>query len=373
MKKFIYPDFNNCVVNVSATLAEFLGAPNTNPTLEVLKNELKKDYKNVVFMCFDGLGTYPLQCNLPKTSFLRAHVKQELVSVFPSTTTNATSALATNKYPLELGWFGWVLHFPEIKRNLVLFTGRDSLTGEQVDYKMPLDDNTDYYFDNASCTDYNVNTVLMKVCKVKHPERNTPIENDEQLFSAVREIIKRKGKQFVYTYYYNPDAAMHDYGVKSKQAKDVIEKINDECEKLYSESDNTLFIITADHGQTDVTGYIEFYKDKELNSLLECVPFLEARAPAFIVKKGKKRLFEKLFKQKYSKDFVLYKTKYLIERGFFGKNGDKGYLLGDYIAIGTYTNKLFLSQENMARFKGHHTSLTAEMTVPLILAGKTNE
>lgn len=44
-----------------------------------------------------------------------------------------------------------------------------------------------------------------------------------------------------------------------------------------------------------------------------------------------------------------------------------GYLLGDYIALGTYTHKIALLTPHSKRFKGHHTSMTEEMEVPLIL------
>ena len=74
MKKLIKPDWKNSILNISATLAEFLGAPNDNATLQVLKNELAKGYKNVVYMCFDGMGINPLEINLAKSDFLRKHV-----------------------------------------------------------------------------------------------------------------------------------------------------------------------------------------------------------------------------------------------------------------------------------------------------------
>ena len=75
MEKFIKPDWNNSNLNISATLAEFLGAPNKNATLPLIKDELKKDYKNIVFICFDGLGINPLKKNLSENSFLRKNVK----------------------------------------------------------------------------------------------------------------------------------------------------------------------------------------------------------------------------------------------------------------------------------------------------------
>ena len=42
MKEFIKPDWGNSILNVSATLAEFLGVENSNKTLPLLENELAK-------------------------------------------------------------------------------------------------------------------------------------------------------------------------------------------------------------------------------------------------------------------------------------------------------------------------------------------
>lgn len=49
MKDFIIPNFQQSNLNISATLAEFLGAPNKNATLPVLKAELAKGYKMLYF------------------------------------------------------------------------------------------------------------------------------------------------------------------------------------------------------------------------------------------------------------------------------------------------------------------------------------
>ena len=45
-------------------------------------------------------------------------------------------------------------------------------------------------------------------------------------------------------------------------------------------------------------------------------------------------------------------------------------MLGDYLAAGTYTHKQALLTPKSTRYKGHHTSLTEEMEVPLILLGR---
>lgn len=368
MKKLIKPDWKNSNLNISATLAEFLNAPNKNATLPVIKEELKKGYKNVVFICLDGLGLNPIKKNLKRKDILRKNIVQTLKSTFPSTTTNATTALITNKLPLEHGWLGWSLHFDEIKRNVDVYLHSDSQSGEKLDFEYALADNGDCYFDHAK-TDYEIVAIMPEYCKTKTTNRiNT--EDDKELFNEIKNVCEKQGKHFIYAYNPEPDATMHNFGVTSAEAKEKINRINKYVEELLNNVEDTLIIITADHGQIDVKGYTEFYKDKELNEMLECEPYLDARTPAFIVKKGLEQEFEIKFTKKYGKDFKLFKTKDLIEQNYFGERGNFGKLLGDYIAVGTYTHKQFISYENMPRFKGHHTSLTEEMFVPLIMLKK---
>lgn len=367
MKEFILPNWSNSNLNISATLAEFLGAPNKNATLPILKSELSKGYKNVVFICFDGLGINPININLEKGNILRSNIKQTLVSTFPSTTTNATTSLLENLFPLEHGWFGWSMHFKDINKNVDIFRDKDSLTGELLNISNSPLGELDYYFDNATKTEYEINTILPVYVKVKREDRNTTYNDIKEFFSAIKNKCDNQNKQVVYAYYPEPDSTMHTFGVSSSEAKKVIGEISENVQLLFNTTKDTLFIISADHGQIDVAGYVELYNDKKLMDMLKIYPFLEARAPAFIVKDGMHKEFEEYFKKTYSEDFELHKSSELIEKGYFGKCGDKGHLLGDYIAIGTYTHKQALLTPNSRRFKGHHTSLTEEMEVPLII------
>ncbi len=364
MKGFTKPDFTKSVLNVTATLAEFFNAPNKNPVLPVLKEELKKNYEKIVFICFDGMGTYPLSVNLDKEDFLHRNTVMTLTSTFPSTTTNATTSINTNRLPLEHGWFGWIMHFPEIDKNLIMFWHSDAQTGEKVDYDYPVKESDDYWFNYAD-TDYEITSVMPEFCKGY--KNSVKVSTVEGLTDAIKEITAKDGKQFVFAYCSEPDSTMHENGVTSDKAKALIKKISDSLSDLQKSTENTLFIVTADHGQTDVKGYVEFYKDEELNSMLSCPPYLEPRALAFCVKEEFKPQFEKLFKERYGKDFELCKSEELIKEGYFGNRGEYGYLLGDYIAIGTDTDKIFMISPDNMRFKGHHTSLTKEMTVPLII------
>lgn len=368
--RLIKPDFNNNIINISATLAEFLGCPNDKPTLPALARELKKGYKHIVFLILDGMGINPINKNLKSDSFIRKNIKQVLTSVFPSTTTNATTTFLTNKYPMEHGWFGWSLYFEDLKKAVDLYPETDSYTGEPIESgyvrkTLPVEP----YFKNAK-TDYTTSVVVPDFWH--GDEENKYLwKTFDELFGHIEKICKKTDKQFIYAYCAEPDSTMHRYGVSSTEAYRVINTLNDGVEGLYAKVKDTLFIITADHGQIDVDGCIEIYKDTELVSMLEWPQFLEARALAFKVKENCRGDFVETFNKKYGADFDLFKVDDLIKDNYFGGNIVNGHakLLGDYIAVGT-TNKIMKPHEQCYDFKGHHTSLTAEMEVPLIVIGK---
>lgn len=371
-RSFLLPDFKHCNLNISATLAEFLGAPNTNATLPLIKAELKKDYKNVVFICFDGMGIYPIEQNLGKDDYLRANTVDVLRSTFPSTTTCATTSLTTNRLPLEHGWFGWSMHFESLQRNVFIFLNADAQTGETVDVtegyplaKFP------YFFDETTNPDYQINTVFPPFVKVAHPERNVEWNFDmDEFFEIIKSICAKDGRQFVYAYNTEPDHSMHEYGVTCQYTREILSDISHKLQQLVEQTPDTLFIVTADHGQIDVEGDVNLYEDDKLYAMLETLPYMEPRALAFKVKQDKRDEFAQYFTDKYGEDFELYESEQLVKRGFFGDVGDKAHLLGDYIAIGTYTHKQahILPPDDLI-FKGHHTSLTEEMLVPLIMIG----
>ncbi len=366
----IKPDFTRSVVNVSATLAEFLGCPNEKPVLPALKEALAHGYKNVVFLILDGMGLHPMRCNLEEHAFLRSHVVQTLTSVFPSTTTNATTSFLTNRYPMEHGWFGWTLYFKNIKKVVEIFPEKDANTGEPIEHgfmerQLP----TKPYYAEAN-SDYALHTVVPEYWRHGGAEQHT-WHTLEEIYSHISQICSLHGKQFIYAYCSEPDSTMHRFGVTSEEAKSMLTGIDRALQTLCGELSDTLLIVTADHGQTDIDENIELYRDEELLSLLAWPPYLESRAVAFRVKRGKKREFCALFREKYGADFKLFRTQKLIEENYFGGVDLRhAPLLGDYIAVGT-THKVLRMRERSHDFKGHHTSLTKEeMEVPLILIEK---
>ena len=366
--EYTKPNFNNCIINVSATLAEYLGVKTDKTKIDELEAVLaESEYKNVVFICFDGMGEHPLSVNLAPNSFLRSHVLKTITSTFPSTTTNATTSMTTCAYPLEHGWFGWSLHFEEIGKNVDIFLAQDSQTGEKVECAYPIQVG-EYYFDKA-IFDGKISLVAPKYLAKPKCADFWESASVESTTAIIERICARNGKQFVYAYCPEPDYTMHEFGVTSLETNLLIGQIDSAVKRLCENTPNTLFVITADHGQVDISGDVEFWRDEELCSMLKCPPYLDARTPCFCVKEQFKAQFEQLFEERYGQDFMLRKTQDLIDEGYFGVHGDKGHLLGDYIAIGTFTHKVFIGSKprDDFRFLGHHTSTTEEMLVPLIV------
>ena len=366
---FIKPDFGNNIINISATIAEFLGCPNDKPVIPVLKRELNKGYKNIVFVILDGMGVHPINKNLTEDSFLKRNIRQVVTSVFPSTTACATTTFLTNKYPMEHGWFGWSMYFEELKRAVDVFWETDSATKEPIEpgYVKRVLPVEPYYY--KAKTDYKTSIVVPEYWD--NGDENKHVWNNfEEMLGHIEGICREDGKQFIYAYFDEPDHTLHGYGVTSEEAHTVINKLNDGLEKLYSRLCDTLFIITADHGLVDVDGHVEIYADEELTPMLEWPLFLESRATAFKVKENCHEKFVELFNKKYGKDFELFSVDYLIKENYFGGNivNEHAKLLGDFISV-SKTSKNMKLGAMASEHKGHHSSLTEEMEVPLIFIG----
>ena len=67
----VFPDFQNSIVNLGATMAQFLGQKPQHTILPTLSAKLDAKIKNIVYLVIDGMGAKILEKNLPADSFLR--------------------------------------------------------------------------------------------------------------------------------------------------------------------------------------------------------------------------------------------------------------------------------------------------------------
>lgn len=359
-----YPDYNKSILNLINSIEKDFGVKNDHPTLTEADAILSKNYRNVVMMVFDAMGSRNLETLLPADSFLRSHMIQEITSVFPPTTTAATTTLESGLAPCEHSWLGWSLYFPEIEDNVNIFI------------------NTNY--EDEAVADYNVvnrylpyKNVVEKINEQSQARAESVsyfgsyhTEGYEEILEAVETLCKEEGRHYLYTYWNEPDSSMHEKGITSEEAADWVQRINTDLEALSNKLQDTVLFIIADHGHINTNNkYIGDYPD--IMDTLRWMPSIEPRALAFYVKEGREVEFETSFLRNFGGDFVLLPKAEVIRQRLFGRGNTHPRfeeLLGDYLAVAIGELSLFYTKASAECFIGAHAGLTDfEMMVPLIV------
>ena len=73
-----YPDYDRCILSVSASLLSKFGLKSNYPTLKELDKYLEKNYKNIIFLIIDCLGSEILEKNLTKGSLIFQNWKRNM-------------------------------------------------------------------------------------------------------------------------------------------------------------------------------------------------------------------------------------------------------------------------------------------------------
>jgi predicted AlkP superfamily pyrophosphatase or phosphodiesterase len=369
-----FPDYNRSNLNVACGILKLFGAePPHAPLREVAGLERKS---HVVLVILDGMGEDALTL-LPEDAFLRCHKAATLTSVFPSTTTAATTSLYTARSPAEHGWLGWSLYFKEYARLVDTFLDRDSysqekLTSSPAKALMPYES---VFHRIRRATGGRVET------RAVFPFEPEMTGMDEMrlartLDEAALAVRSRDGVEaFTLLYWPDPDATMHEHGARCERAARAVRQLNDWAEALCGRLRDTTLIITADHGLVDVSDIVWLNERPELMQYLVMPPSIETRAASLFVKRGREAAFERAFRDALGDDFLLMPREEALARQIFGpgalhpKSDD---FIGDYMAIATGDRAIYFRPEGATphgRLIGHHAGLTdAEMLVPLILA-----
>jgi hypothetical protein len=377
MKKIFKPNYNRSIINIPATIMEYAGVKNDYPKSAILKKELRKNYKNIVFMIFDGMGSNIINKLLPKDNILRQGVSDTLHSVFPPTTTAATTTFLTGQYPSEHGWLGWNMYFEDIDIVLDLFTNKESFSQETM-YPNYISKTLPLHFNILDKIDekgrWSVSTVYPKGLSVGY-KRNYEYSTTKEMFSKIKKCLTSSKRQFVYCYNDKPDSIMHEEGPYANSVKEYLLDVSNSMEKLIEACPNTLFVVSADHGQVDIKNRIFLHNYEDVCDLLIAPPYLDSRTISFRVKEHERVTFYNLFNKYFGNEFVLLTKHTVLKKKLFGPKTDclEKYI-GDFVAIAVGESIIQYKPDkdgtDLFVFKGHHAGLTkAEVEVPLILIG----
>lgn len=368
MSELYYPDYqNNSILGIPNSVLSHYGAEAHHNTLSVLDERLQKGYKNIVLWVLDGMGMDALKTHA-SNGFLMKNCVAQLGSIYPCTTTSALTSYETGLTPLEHGWLGWAMYFAEIGKSVELFTGKQSGT-------------------NTPATDYNIvwDTVGYKNLFAQITEADASVEccrvspfgehwtdTNEAICNHIETLCEKEGRRYIYAYHFQPDKDMHHTGCGSERVKADIVLFDKQIKDLSAKLHDTLLIITADHGLTDIEEHtVEDYP--EINECLYAVPTREPRSLSFFVKPEMKEVFPERWNRHFADDFRLMTGNEAIESGIFGSGTPHIRLkdfLGDYVAVAT-GNKMLWFRDEQGHASGHmaaHAGLrTEEMMVPLVL------
>lgn len=360
-------NYKECLTNVACSIRKYFELDYKHNTLDYLDNILEqKQPKNVVLILLDGLGANILDNTLDKDSFLRKNKYKNITSVFPATTTAATTSIRTGLNPIEHGFLGWNMYIKPIDKVVTLYMKKEKGTDEHVK-------TSDFLKLKSISNEINDNKKYNSIELFPFPTGSTVTYSSlDEMIDIILEESKKEGKRFIYAYNDEPDHTMHELGPYAKEVKKLIEESNNKLEELSNKLEDTLLIILADHGHIKVDNL--FLKDyPEVYNMLERNTSSEQRAVSFKVKKEYINEFPKVFNKYFGKWFKLYPKKEIIESKLYGDGKEHELFndaLGDFIAIAEDSNKTIISQGDDILYSQHAGYTDDEVYIPLIIVSK---
>lgn len=361
-------NYNECLTNLACSIRKYFDLEYKHNTLNYIDKILEeKQPKNVVLILFDGMGSRILNRTLEKDSFFITKTFKEITTVFPATTTAATTSIRTGLNPVEHGWLGWNTYISPINKTITLFRdtekGKKDICKEFLENKKQLITETITEEINKTGT-YRAMELL--------PFGENKYEDLDNMIEIIKNETKKEGKKFIYAYDNDPDHTMHNFGPDSNQVKELIQIRNNKIKELCDKLEDTLVIITADHGHKKVN-HIFLNDYPEILDMLERTTSIEQRAVSFKIKSQLKEKFKNEFNNLFGKDFSLYEKEDIIKSNLFG-DGQHNELfeeaIGDFIAIAENSDKCILMDGDEKLYSQHAGYTEDEIYVPLIIIDK---
>ena len=95
-------NYNECITNLACSIRKYFGLEVRHKTIKFVDELLnEKQPKNVVVILFDGMGSLIIGEILKNDDFFIKNKIGNITSVFPSTTTAATTSFLTGLNPNE--------------------------------------------------------------------------------------------------------------------------------------------------------------------------------------------------------------------------------------------------------------------------------
>lgn len=396
-----------CFANLPATVQYLLtGLGHSALPADVL-GPLPTRYNKVVFLFVDAFGwrfferfsdTYPLL-----KTFIQQGVVSKLTSQFPSTTPSHVTCINTGLNVAQSGVYEWNYYEPLV--DAVITPLRFSYAGDdrqdtlkacgvppEAFYPTRTFHQTlrslgvqSHAFQPAVYTHSTYSSIILRGATSLYPFRTLEDALDQL---TARVLAKEESPAFYLLYYDLIDAASHAYGPDSQELAEEIGYFFSILEqrfyqKLRRLTGDTLLILTADHGQIEVSPVTTFYLNRELPEIKR---YLRTnRAGASLVPAGSARdMFLHVKDEALAEaiDFLqrslagraeVYRTADLVAQNFFGSTTPSQAFrarVGNVVVLPNAHETVWWFEDGrfVMHFQGHHGGLTPEeMEIPLLL------
>lgn len=367
--------------------------------------DIPQRYDQVILILVDAFGWRFFEQYVDQFKFLKrfldAGVVSKLTTQFPSTTAAHVTTIHSGLPVEKSGVYEWFYYEPLLEtviapllfsfagdpeRNTLKQAGVSecSLFPAQTLYQQLKQQGvTSYCFQHQA---YALSPFSKVVCDGAQisPYRTFP----EALINLTEAAIANAEKAYYYLYFDGIDAIGHRYGPRSPQFEAEVSTFLLTMERLFHQAlagklKNTLVLLTADHGQIEVSPQTTIYlnqlhpsiepliKTNALGQLL--VPAGSPRDMFLHIQEEHLKAAYDLLTDQLADRAAVYRTETLIDQGFFGSSSPSSRLtnrLGNLVVLPHKYETVWWYEEDRFEQKnlGHHGGLSREEMETLLLA-----
>ncbi len=395
---FTWPAYDGrSIANIPATVAEIVKAPFTGlPPLEAdLWQPVSRGAKRVVVLTLDAFGWNLLQAEQNHLDGLlkRADIVESLTSIFPSTTVAALSSLWTGAAPAQHGMLGLTMFFPEYATAAQMLSFTPTF-GRYPDALVEAGLKPETFLQWPGMAEQLVRSgvpthafkgrhIIDSVLSKMHGRGVTGdhgVITMSDMLAQMGQLLHETAGETLYLSAYWPtiDTLSHyrlwDGAATRAEIRTLFYQIQTEFLNNLSDQakKDTLFFITADHGQTPFRQHIFIEDYPQLQEMLFMKPTGEPRVAYLYAKHGRVEEIIHTINSQLNEAMIATKAEDALASGLFGPAPHTAVArerIGDIVVI-MRDDYVFTSRakaEEWQEFIGGHGGMTqAEMQVPWI-------
>lgn len=258
---YLFPDYEGyCFANIPHTVASLLGVETGRTLPDDVLAGVTDEFERVLVVLVDGLGFRQWRRERDHHALLdrlrSAARVTPLTSVYPSETAAAMTTFHTGTLPVEHGVVGWNVYEPTADEEFESLRYRTKDGDEPVVPRAEVADADPLY---PALADAGVSSHHVVPFEDAEPGATTRSYESLDDFPAVvaEAVADAADPAYCFAYLDHVDAAAHESGTESADYRETVGEVFDALDGAVSAldadgtADETLLVVTADHGHVD--------------------------------------------------------------------------------------------------------------------------